>query len=60
VANAVNAPGVDTPYRIRVTGVCKTTGTLPASTVNLNFFSEVGASAVTLLAGSEMRFRKLN
>lgn len=59
-ANAVNAPGINTPYAVYIRGVCKTTATTPASAVTLDIFSEVGASAITLLGGSPMRFRKIN
>lgn len=44
----------------RIRGVVKTTASTPATAVTLDIFSEVGASAITLKAGSSMRFRKIN
>ena len=60
INNAANAPAADTTYLIRVRGACKTTGSTPTSAVTVQLFSEVGGSAVTLKAGSSMRFRKIN
>lgn len=58
--NVTNMPAASTPAMMRVKGMCLMSGTTPASAVSLEIWSEVAASAITLKAGSMMRFRKLN
>lgn len=58
--NATDLPAANTPMLFRVRGICSTTSTTPAANVTLDIASEVASSAITLLAGSTMLFRKLN
>ena len=60
ISNAVNAPVANTTYAIRITGVVLTSATTPATDVTLQLSSETASTAVTLKAGSLMRFRKIN
>lgn len=59
-SNTTVLPAGDTVYGFSVRGVCKTTAVTPAANVTLQIASEVGSSAVTLMAGSTMKFRKIN
>jgi hypothetical protein len=54
------APVANTPYACPVRGICKTNGNTPAVAVTLDIFSEIGGSAITLKAGSFLKFRKIN
>ena len=58
--NAVAPPAINTLYPVRVRGICQTTSTTPASAVSLDIFSSTATYAITLCAGSQMRFRKLS
>lgn len=55
-ANATDLPATGTPLAVRVRGVCKTTGTTPASAVEIGLASETGGTQVTLHAASMMIF----
>ena len=59
-ANAIAPPAINTLYPIRVRGVVQTSSTTPTAAVTLDIFSSLAAYAITLCAGSSMRFRKLN
>jgi hypothetical protein len=59
LANA-DAPTANTVFPIYIRGFLKTTGTTPASGLGLQFNSEVGASAVTLAAGSFLRIKRIS
>lgn len=58
-ANATNLPANNVPYGWRVKGMLVTSGTTPASAVGISIASEVNASAVTIMAGSFLRLRKI-
>jgi len=58
--NATAPPAINTLYPIRVRGIMQTTSTTPAVPVSLDIFSSTATYAITLCAGSQMRFRKLN
>lgn len=53
-------PVADVVYPYFVKGIIRTTGTAPTQAVGLEIWSETAASAITLAAGSVMKFRKLN
>lgn len=53
------APAANTVFPMRITGFLKTTGTTPATNVGISFQSEVAASAVTIVAGSVLRLKRI-
>ncbi len=55
-ANSTNPPAANAPYALRIRGVCKTTSTTPVLPVQVQIYSEVAASSITLKAGSCIRF----
>jgi hypothetical protein len=57
--NAANTPGNDVPFYIALRGACKTSASIPATLVSLQLWAEA-AGTVTLLAGSTLKFRKVN
>lgn len=59
-ANSTTMPAANTPVLFRVKGMALMSGSAPVLPVSLEIWSEVGASAITLMANSLMRFRKLN
>jgi len=55
----LDAPAAASLFPIFLRGIVKTTGTTPASNLGLSFNSEVGASTVTIAAGSLLRAKRL-
>lgn len=55
-----NVPAADTVYVSRVRGMCRISSTAPTLPVSLHIWSEVAASNITLMAGSQIRFHKIN
>ena len=56
---AINMPSITGYYPFRVRGIMKTSSSAPTTDITVSIYSEVAASAITLAAGSFMRFRKL-
>ena len=54
--NPTVPPGANMPYFLTVRGVCKTTSTAPVNPVQLQIYSPSAGNAVTLKAGSSIRF----
>lgn len=57
---AVNMPSTTGYFPFRVRGIMKTSSSAATTDVTVSIYSEVASSAITLSAGSFMRFRKLN
>jgi hypothetical protein len=57
---ATDFPAANVPTLLRVKGMVRVGASAPASAMGVSFNSEVGASQVTVKAGSFMRFRKVN
>jgi hypothetical protein len=58
-ANNNNMPSTTGYFPFRVRGIMKTSSSAATSDISVSITSEVGSSAITLAAGSVMRFRKL-
>ena len=56
----LDAPAASTVFPIYIRGYLKTTGTTPATALGVQFNSEVGASSVTIKAGSFLRARRIS
>lgn len=54
--NPTLPPVANMPYFLTVRGVCKTTSTAPVNPVQLQIYSSLAGNAVTLKAGSSIRF----
>lgn len=56
----LDAPAASTVFPVFIRGFLKTTGTTPATALGVQFNSEVGASSVTIKAGSFLRARRIS